>query len=323
MSVTKYECDVFSANDFVVTWGINEGDPLGAPATCVLGDIYCLHAASRLYPLTLRLEATISVLEDPSDNLPANAPVTLLCTLRMMAHDGDILEIVMLEIDGHRFGLPLSPIRAEIAYSLIEIDTADTALRLSEIVHGCFGAGTRVTMADGRLIPIEQLTQDDMVLTRDHGAQPVRWLGKVTLRGYGAFAPVIIPEGGLGNLRSLKLAPRQRIFLYQRGDRRLGTRAEVLLQAQHLVGSAGIVQSEGGFVDYYSLAFDDHQIIYAEGVPMESLLVSRAATTRLPAALQSELHERYPHLNHKPHFAQEMSSEMLSGPLGDTILARS
>ncbi|WFE73294.1 Hint domain-containing protein [Roseinatronobacter sp. S2] len=323
MSGTKYECEVFSANDFVVSWGINEGDALGPPETCALGDIYYLKPNRTFHPLTLHLGTTITVVEDHAHILPGNTTVSPLCQLRFMAQDGDILDVILLAIDGRRFGLPLSPIRAGTSYSLIDIDTTDTALRLSEIVHGCFGAGTRVTMADGSLVPIEQLDQGDMVLTRDHGAQPVRWLGKVTLRGYGAFAPVVIPEGGMGNLRSLKLAPRQRIFVYQRGDKRLGHRAEVLLQAHHLVGSAGITQNEGGFVDYYSLAFDAHQIIYAEGVPMESMLVSRAAVTRLPAALKSDLEARYPNLNHKPHFAQEMSSDMLSGPMRDMIFTRS
>lgn len=323
MPGTKYECEVFCANDFLVSWGINEDDPLGHPQTCALGDIYSLTPDSYFYPLTLHLGTTITVQDAPAHMFPDGTTVTPLCQLRFMAQDGDILDVILLGIHGQRFGLPLSPIRANTSYSLIDIDITDTALRLSEIVHGCFGAGTRVTMADGSLVPIEQLEQGAMVLTRDHGARPVRWLGKVTLRGYGAFAPVVIPEGGLGNLRSLKLAPRQRIFVYQRGDKRLGQRAEVLLQAHHLVGSAGITQYEGGFVDYYSLAFDAHQIIYAEGLPMESMLVSRAAVTRLPAALKADLETRYPNLNHKPHFAQEMSSDMLSGSVRDMFVTRS
>lgn len=320
MSGTRYECEVFCAHDFAVTWGINEGDALGPPKETVLGDIYSLKSAGVFSRLTLQLGSPITVVHHHGGTrpaLPAGAKVRLLGQLRLMAHDGDVLEIILLEVEGQFFGLPLGPMRAATGYALIDINTTDTALRLSEIVRGCFGAGTRVTMADGSLTPIEQLQSGDMVLTRDQGAQPVRWLGKVTLRGYGAYAPVVIPEGGLGNLRSLKLAPRQRIFLYQRGDKRLGGRAEVLVQALHLVGSAGITQHEGGFVDYFSLAFDEHQIIYAEGVPMESLLVSRATMTRLPPALRTDLQARYPNLQHKPHFAQDVASDQpINAPHG-------
>ncbi|MDD7972602.1 Hint domain-containing protein [Roseinatronobacter alkalisoli] len=327
MSATIYECEVLPADDFIVSWGINEGDQLGPPETCALGDVYRLTSTRHLRRLTLRMDDRITVLRDHSDScsdtgqLPAGVDVTPLCQMRLMAQDGDLLDMVLLMIGAQRFALPLGPIRPAVNYALIDVNTDDTGFRLSEIVQGCFGAGTRITTADGSLVPIEQIEQGCMVLTRDHGAQPVRWIGKVTLRRFGDFAPVVIPAAGLGNLRSLHLAPRQRIFLYQRGDKRLGARAEILLQARQLVGSAGITQPEGGFVTYYSLAFDEHQIIYAEGVPMESLLVSRATLTRLPATLCSDLKTRFPHLHSNSHFAQDLSSDTLSGAARDTIFS--
>ena len=42
---------------------------------------------------------------------------------------------------------------------------------------------------------------------------------------------------------------------------------------------------EGGFVDFFSIVFDHHEIIYAEGVPAESLMVNDATVNRLPVEL--------------------------------------
>ena len=146
------------------------------------------------------------------------------------------------------------------------------------------------------------------ILTRDHGAQTLRWVGKVTLRAQGQFAPVIVAPGALGNLNARVLAPLHRIFLYQRGDARLAGRAEVLVQARHLVDGARILQREGGFATYYSLAFDAHQIVYAEGVPVESLLVSRAIVQRLPGELARDLTARFPGLDQRAHFAPDIGA---------------
>ena len=110
------------------------------------------------------------------------------------------------------------------------------------------------------------------------------------------------------------VGPLQRIFLYQRGGLSATTRSEALVQARHLVDGSRVQQREGGFVTYHALVFEDHQIIYAEGVPVESLLVSRATVARLPDDSRRTLSARFPQLNQRAHFAQELSQE----PLLDT-----
>lgn len=307
--MARYDCDLFSARDMRVTWGIHEGDPLGDPTLCALGDIYTLSHRATPRAVTLGLSSGLTLNFDhcQSNPLPPGAAVTALGVLRLMAADGDGLDMIVFAIAGDYFLLPLSPLRAGVGYALIALDCTEPALRLTQIVHSCFATGTRITLGDGTLRRIEALEAGDSILTRDHGPKTLRWVGKVTLRAFGAFAPVQFATGALGNLGVLTVAPLQRMFLYQRGDRVLGSRAEVLIQARHLADGHVATRREGGFVTYHALAFDEHQIIYAEGVPVESLLVSRATIARLPDALAQDLRARFPKLDQRAHFAQDVA----------------
>ena len=63
----------------------------------------------------------------------------------------------------------------------------------------------------------------------------------------------------------------------------MGTgRAETLVWAKHLVNGKDINRLNDGFVEYYQLLFDEHQIIYAEGIAAESLLFDQRAESVLP-----------------------------------------
>ena len=44
------------------------------------------------------------------------------------------------------------------------------------------------------------------------------------------------------------------------------------MRARHLVDGKNVVWLDIGYIDYYQLLFDEHQIIYAEGIAAESLL---------------------------------------------------
>ena len=66
-------------------------------------------------------------------------------------------------------------------------------------------------------------------------------------------------------------------------------RAELLVKARHLVNGTSVKTQEGGFVDYFQLLFDRHQIIYAEGIAAESMLVDDSTAALVDEALLSEL----------------------------------
>jgi len=168
-----------------------------------------------------------------------------------------------------------------------------------------------ITMADGSQRAIEALSPGDPILTRDHGRQPIRWIGHARLRAVGAFAPVVISAGTLGNGGDLILSQHHRVFLYQRNKLPGLSTSELLVQARHFVDEANVYLREGGFVDYFSLVFDHHEIIYAEGIPSESLLVNDATVNRLPPEIAVEVKARFPGLTQNPHFGTEASRQFL------------
>jgi hypothetical protein len=102
------------------------------------------------------------------------------------------------------------------------------------------------------------------------------------MRATGDFAPVVIKAGALNNMHDLVVSPDHRLFFYQRQDK-LGTgRAETLVWAKHLVNGKDVNRLNDGFVEYYQLLFDEHQIIYDEGIAAESLLFDQRAESALP-----------------------------------------
>jgi hypothetical protein len=314
--MAQYDCQIFEAASLLAFWGINEGEPLGPPEQLCTGDIY------QLTPDALPIAAMFDVSDDAiclqaAGSLSSEA-VQVLAELRLMAQDNEIVDALLLDIGNRSFVLPLSPLRPDARYALIGIDPGQTRLRLSQLVYGCFAGGTRIMAGDGQLVPIETLEAGQAILTRDNGAQPLLWVGKTTMRATGLFAPVCLPPGLMGNLGALTVGPLQRIFLYQRGGVTANGRSEALVQARHLVDGDRVQQREGGFITYHALVFQDHQIIYAEGVPVESMLVSRATVARLPDDFAQDLSARFPHLNQRAHFAQELSGDAVAGHMAKT-----
>jgi hypothetical protein len=194
---------------------------------------------------------------------------------------------------------------------LLKVDDAPQETGLSDLLCVSFARGTMITLASGQQRAIEDLRAGDRVLTRDHGGQPIRWIGSTTLRAVGAFAPVVITAGTLGNSGDLIVSQHHRMFLYQR-ERKAGiATSELLVQAKHLVDNNNIFIRETGFVDYFSIVFDQHEIIYAEGVPAESLMVNDATVSRLPAELSEDVKARFPGLSQHQHFGTEAGRQFL------------
>jgi len=171
-------------------------------------------------------------------------------------------------------------------------------------------------MASGAQVLIEALRVGDRVLTRDDGPQAVRWIGQTTLRATGAFAPVTIRKGALHNENDLIVSPDHRLFVYQRQDHLGAGRPEVLVKVRHLINGTSVVQLDGGFVEYYQLLFDDHQIIFAEGIAAESLLIDPRTRAALPEGVAGTGHRPRRHLNY------EVQESLLSGPDAVALLRR-
>jgi hypothetical protein len=237
-----------------------------------------------------------------------------------MGEEGDRVEILVLALpDGSRFALPLSPMATATNYTLIKVEEAPDDAGLSDLLCISFARGTMITLATGAQKPIEDLAPGDKVLTRDHGGQPIRWIGRATLKAVGPFAPVVITAGTLGNAGDLIVSQHHRMFLYQR-ERMAGlATSELLVQAKHLVDGERVFLRDGGFVDFLSIVFDRHEIIYAEGVPAESLMVNDATVNRLPTELSADVKARFPGLRQVQHFGTEAGRQFLDAVGAETL----
>lgn len=321
LSIPGHACQLFLADDIFVSNGVNVGDGLGLPGDALEGDIYELTESAQPLRLVLTRPETGGDprVADGSSIGTAGDPAFMAARYTLMSPDGDKVELLLLTIANALYALPLSPMRARADYTLLRIETAPEETRLSDLMCVSFARGTMITLATGAQAAIETLAPGDKILTRDHGPQPLLLLGHATLRAYGAFAPVVIQAGTLGNTGDLIVSQHHRMFLYQRKRIPGLPTSELLVQAKHLVDGEHVFIRDGGAVDYFSLIFDSHEIIYAEGIPAESLMVNDATVNRLPPQIASEVQRSFPGLAQVQHFGTEAGRTFLQSLGANTL----
>lgn len=287
----QYSFLVYPISDFRVSTGANEGDPIGLPKDVVQGDEYRLSRQAATLKLALRdgpkadqIIATGSQIGYVGDSLTIDACHTV------MTPDGSLAELLLLTVWGDarpaRYFLPLADMVPNRDYMLVSSETESAPQRFADIACVSFIAGTHVTLSTGAQKLVEELVEGDRVLTRDHGVQPILWVGHQTMRAMGALAPIRITQGTMSVANDLVLMPNHRLFIWQRSDEIGAGRSEVMIKASNLVNGDTVLQEEGGFFDTYNILFDRHQIIYAEGVAVESLMVTGQTRAILPEALR-------------------------------------
>jgi len=163
----------------------------------------------------------------------------------------------------------------------------------------CFTAGTRI-LTDRGLRPIESLRPGDGIVTRDHGVQPLRWIGSRRVAAEGRFAPVRFAAGSFGNACDLFVSPQHRMLITGWPAQLHFGEDEVLAPALHLVDDAAVSRVTGGFATYLHLLFDRHEIVYAEGVPSESFHPGSLGLDGLLAPARDELFALFPDLRADP-----------------------
>ncbi len=290
---------VIRAGDFRVSNGANLGDPVAHATEMLLDDIYNLAPAAQTWRIgiapTADCAAPFRITEASQMGRPG-AQLHLDCCATFMAPDGTIVDaLVLVEIEpdspliAATYLMPMAELQPRVDYALVQIDHETPCEKLAHLACVSFTRGTRITMADGRQMPIEDIRAGDLVLTRDNGAQPVRWIGHQTMRATGAFAPIVFAPGTVNNEAELRLSPNQRLFFHQREDRLRAGQAEVMVKAEHLVNGDSVVRASGGFVDYYRILLDSREFLFAEGVAAESLTFDPQTSAALPQDIESRL----------------------------------
>nr|WP_254445773.1 Hint domain-containing protein [Ruegeria arenilitoris] len=159
----------------------------------------------------------------------------------------------------------------------------------------CFTTGTLIETAKGP-IAVQDLRAGDKIRTLDRGMQTLRWVGQRTVNATGAFAPVLIKKGALGNDRDLIVSQQHRMLISDwRVELHTG-HPEALAPARQLVNGHDIVMRSGGLVTYYHLMFDQHELIWAEGCLSESFHPGIQAWNSLEDATRQEILALFPEL---------------------------
>jgi hypothetical protein len=320
---------VYVAGQFRATDGANMGDLISFANELILDDVYALEfgAQPARLALTARDDASFSIGQDTSIGAPGGV-VHLDSALTFMSPDSSICDAILLvEVDASGdvaqiYLLPFTALTTALEYRLVGIDRAQAHRKFAQVACVSFTRGTHITMASGAQCPVEDLSPGDRILTRDDGVQTLRWIGTSTTRAVGEFAPIRIVAGTLNNTADLLVSPDHRLFIYQRTDELGAGRAELLVKARHLVNGETVTVDEGGFVDYFQLLFDSHQIIYAEGIAAESMLINSRTRPVLPADLSDSLGPHVPGHSDLPHAGLDAPEGLLRRPDAADLLKK-
>lgn len=160
----------------------------------------------------------------------------------------------------------------------------------------CFVAGTLIATPHGDR-HAESLLPGDLVMTKDEGAQPLRWIGSRCVAATGDFAPIHIRANTLGQHRDLLVSPLHRVLIKDYLAELLFGEEEVLVAARDLVNDHSITRREGGEVTYVHLLFDRHQVVFSEGLETESFLPGPQTADSFESEMVDEIYSIFPELD--------------------------
>ncbi|WP_339112288.1 Hint domain-containing protein [Thioclava sp. GXIMD2076] len=159
----------------------------------------------------------------------------------------------------------------------------------------CFTPGTLIRTPEGLRL-IEDLNIGDMVMTRDHGAQPIVWCGRTERIGIGRNAPIMIMAGALGNNRDMLVSQQHRMLVEGFQAECLFGEDEVLASAIHLVNGTTIRIDPRPSVSYLHIACERHEIIEADGAATETMFFGDSILAQMNGELRAELEGLFPEL---------------------------
>ncbi|WP_103258628.1 choice-of-anchor L domain-containing protein [Tabrizicola aquatica] len=189
---------------------------------------------------------------------------------------------------------------ASFSYEVMNQDGITDVGFVSGEVVPCFVQGTRIETVRGP-VPVEDIAVGDLVLTLDHGFQPVVWHGVRQVPSRGAMAAVRIPAGAFGDHGALSVSPQHRLHFSGWRAQLYAGEDEVLVKAIHLVRAGRLAQDHSGaMVTYHHLLFGRHEILCAEGMWSESYYPGPTTLAGHDAEVQEELLALFPELAADP-----------------------
>lgn len=160
----------------------------------------------------------------------------------------------------------------------------------------CFVPGTMIATHAG-LRRIEDLSVGDPVMTQDNGIQKIGWIGKTTVCARNGFAPVHFAKSVFpGATDDLIVSPQHRMLIKGYRAELLFGQSEVLMPAIHMINDKDITRQHQESVTYIHIMFEQHEIIFANGIPAESFHPGAFGVDKLEDKPREELFALFPEL---------------------------
>lgn len=166
----------------------------------------------------------------------------------------------------------------------------------------CFAEGTLLLSSDGYR-PVEQLAVGNYLKLADGGYSKIRWVGyslldEAALDLQPNMRPIRLRKDCLAKgypFADLIVSPQHRIWVNGATIREMTDSAGGLIAAKHLLGLNGVeVAQDIRSVRYYHVLMDNHEILWSNGLPTESLLIGKHMSGHLAPALRRDIIRHMP-----------------------------
>jgi len=172
----------------------------------------------------------------------------------------------------------------------------------------CFTPGAMIATPHGNRL-VEELAVGDLVITRDHGLQAIRWIGRKVITGARLYAnphlrPVTIRKDAFGPglpTNDLSVSPQHRMLVSSPQAVLQFDTNEVLVPAKSLANDCTVVvDNQTTRTDYIHILFDRHEVVTANGILTESFHPGAMGMNAIEEASRAELFEIFPELQINP-----------------------
>ncbi|WP_177213084.1 Hint domain-containing protein [Celeribacter neptunius] len=179
------------------------------------------------------------------------------------------------------------------------------------------GPGVMLETSEGPQ-PVEWLRPGDLLLTRDHGYQPLLWTGRSAMSDTGVEPPLRIHAGAFGKHtpdHDLILSPGHHLLLRSpQVDLHFGCE-EALAPALDIANEAETdFDIPSPDYAYCHLLMAEHEVVLAEGVWIETLFPDEATLSRMADRARAEIISKL-----GPALAKSQSARVMLHP-GEAVV---
>lgn len=184
----------------------------------------------------------------------------------------------------------------------------------------CFTPEAQIATPDGPRAAGD-LAEGDVILTKDDGPQPVRWIGRRRMSGARLYTmpelrPIRIAARAFGEDRpdaDLLVSPLHRLVMTGPMAQTLFNEAEVLVAARDLINDHSIqVDRRLREVTYIHLLLDRHSIVFANGIESETFHPASMEIAAVDVAQLQRLTDCVPGVDRDPSVYGAFARRMLT-----------